>query len=356
MSAKKLITAKEVTAQLTKDDVLNILSSMGYKVNTKTYMFKLRDEKTGSAKINDDCSIHDFGSAFHDDVIKLLETYNSMGFIEAFKTVKNYLGIDGNTIVKPRETIERKKVVYQDEKASPATINYITKYIKKLDAKKTLQTFNNPDYKKEALALSPLWLWSEASKDDLNYFKKLTSFDALNKTIIIKIFNSTGELISFKRRRFNGVKWITAKGTKPNKTTIIRILNNEDPIYIIEGHHDALTAILLGINFIMISTSSYRLFNENELQVISSRDVVFLPDLQLDKEDPSIETMHLLANQIVEISNNVFVGSFVQVVEANNISHDLKKIDLSDLVSIWDKDLISLKDNLFAYARWGLDG
>jgi len=205
----------------------------------------------------------------------------------------------------------------------------IKNYLSWLDSfSEKFHTFKHKPYKDEALAIAHLWIFNQATKEALKTFKKLTTFDFKSSTIIIKIFNYDDEVISYKRRRFNGKKWVSKKGTHPNSQCIMNISLNGYPVYIIEGHHDALTATLLGLNFIMIPTSSYKKFTDYELDALIGCDVFFLPDLP----DPnSIKNMRILAEQIEDIANVTAVISLKAFLQSEKISHE-GKLDLSEAV------------------------
>lgn len=120
----------------------------------------------------------------------------------------------------------------------------------------------SPDVPRDELtAFAPGWLLESADQADRDLFGAMLRYDERNHTAITGCYDNQPfnmQIISYKRRRFNGGKWITRKGTHPNGTPFIRIYSDDQPVTIIEGHHDALTAALLGLDFIMLPTASYR--------------------------------------------------------------------------------------------------
>jgi len=260
--------------------------------------------------------------------------------------------IDSNKYKIDKDLLDSSEAPSNCTLSDTEVIKKVSNYINYLESKKTaLQTFRNEDYKKEALSISPLWLWKEASENDLIFFKGLTSFDDRVKTLIIKIFNHENILISYKRRRFNGRKWVTASKTSPNKTSLKRVVDYSTPIYIVEGHHDALTATLLGINYISIPTVAYKTLNEHELQLLTNRNVVFLPDL--GDKGKSIEGMHILADQILLITKSVYIADLNKIAHLGHIKNLPNKMDLSELVELWNQGLESFKKHLFEYSKRG---
>ncbi len=223
----------------------------------------------------------------------------------------------------------------------------------------SLETFHHNPYREECLKIAPLWMFKEASSEGIKLFRKMTAWDEKNQTMIILIFNYDGKLVSYKRRRFRGGKWITRKGTHPNYQCIIRIKNAYAPIYIIEGHHDALSATLLDLddvdtfNFIMIPTVSYREFNDIELEVLAGRNVYFLPDLG-DKDEGSIRGMTQLAEQIKDVAVNTRVVNLKAFLEENGVITESDKLDLSEALSLWTEGSSVFINTLHYYCDRGI--
>jgi len=258
--------ADDVKSRLVRDDILEILSRYGYEVSTRDYKFCLRDEKTPSAIINTDCSIHDYGADFHGDILDVLQEFQNLNFIQALEVVKAYLGISSDAVVPARASIEPKKEYVST--LSDARHNQILKTMKWYDSESQLQTFTNPDYASEALSIVPKWVYVQTTKEAIAEFKSVTTYDFKNKTLVIKIHDYQGKLISYKRRRFNNGKWITAKDTHPNNQCLISIKSDVNHIYVVEGHHDFLTVVLLGIDAVMIPTVNYKKFTTHELSIL----------------------------------------------------------------------------------------
>ncbi len=147
----------------------------------------------------------------------------------------------------------------------------------------------------------------------------MCKYDSKNKTAVVGCFRNSPlkfELISYKRRRFYGKKWITRKGTHPNGTPFIRIYSDDRTVYIVEGHHDMLTAVLLGLDFIMIPTAGFKDATLIKNEVVG-RDVVFIVE-----DRPAFLCMSKLALAIEEVASSVVLKQLVQG----------QKFDLSDYV------------------------
>ena len=359
---------EQIRARYCQEIITDILMNLGYDFD-KNKKFKLRkEEKTASSSVNKNGLINDFGGS-GGDIIKILTDYHAMSFIDAMKYVADYMNIsysdDDNEYdefekqkriqeietlklerLKKREIIEREEyqLLLKNQENAKKTIAWYETY------KHELQTFNNQEYKKEALEIAPIWLFQEATQDAIKQFKYLTSYDLKNKTIIAKIFDYNGNLISYKRRRYliqgdeKESKWVTKSGTSPNKQCLCSI-KCDGPIYIIEGHHDMLTASLIhhdefySFNFIMVPTENYHKFNEFELQFLKNRDINFIFDAKKDNIDKSSLSMRHLASSLNKRDNEkaVLINLF-DFLHENKINHnEMRKIDLSDAINKWDK-------------------
>ena len=131
----------------------------------------------------------------------------------------------------------------------------------------------------ELVEVSPAWLLNQADSTDIDLFRAMSRYDQRNNTFITGCFNNEEfdfKLISYKRRRLHGGKWITRKDTHPNSTIFHRIYKDDAPIFIVEGHRDSLTAVLLGLNFIMLPTASYRGAEAVKKVLTGDDEVIFL--------------------------------------------------------------------------------
>ena len=228
-----------------------------------------------------------------------------------------------------------------------------------------LQTFHNPDYQREALAIAPMWVFKQATPNAIKHFKYLSTFDPKNKTIVAKIFDYNHQLISYKRRRYlipgteEPSKWVTKAQTSPNKQCYIRVdQTSHSPVYIIEGHHDLLTASLLhadeysSFNFIMVPTENYREFNDYEKGFLIDREVNFIMDVKKEDVKKSAIPMMALASSLPkqEYDNAVLINLF-DFLHENKINTDINdKLDLSDAIEKWDDTLTAFKGSLEYHA------
>lgn len=158
----------------------------------------------------------------------------------------------------------------------------------------------------------PLWLFEQANRQDKDFFISITRFDKFQKSLVMGWLNKNGALISYKHRRKYDAKWVTRKDTHPNQTPMSRIYDDEAQVYIVEGARDALTAILLGLNFIAIVSTGYR--NTEALQrLLRLGDKL----IYICEDEQGYQCMRRLCDSVA--------GRLI------SISGNKNKLDLSDL-------------------------
>ena len=85
---------KEVKLQLNQEEVIRILSYIGYEFN-RSGKFKLRtSESTASASVDRKGNIKDFGSGWYGDVISVLKEFHNLSTVNATKYVADCLGVN----------------------------------------------------------------------------------------------------------------------------------------------------------------------------------------------------------------------------------------------------------------------
>jgi len=293
-----------------RDFVCEYLSHIGFEVN-RSYKFRLReDERTPSASISPKGYIKDFGSEWGGDLIQLLIDYRSMSFKNAVEILSNYIGI------------ESCQYEYENK---PVQVNNTSLDQQSIESQfNSFQTTSIEQHAVELHKVCPPWLYKEANQHSLKLFKYIIRYDIKNHTLIVGCYAGNiydFSMISYKRRRFitrdgSSIKWMAQKGTHPNKSVMYRILPTDAPLFVIEGHHDALTAILLGINFIMLPTASFRpeLF---PYKAIQNRHLIFIVE-----DKAALKCMLPIAQQASEYASHIVMKQF---------DHNTK-CDLSDLV------------------------
>jgi hypothetical protein len=169
----------------------------------------------------------------------------------------------------------------------------------------------------ELLQIVPDWLLESAAAADRDLFNAMLRYDERNHTAVTGCYDNQPfnmQIISYKRRRFNGGKWITRKGTHPNGTPFVRIFTDDQPIVIVEGHHDSLTAALMGLDFVMLPTASYR--GDLAADEVRGRDLLFIVE-----DSAAYGTMLRIAKSVETVANEITLRQLRRG----------EKMDLSDL-------------------------
>ena len=324
-----------VKDRLDKDTTSAILGRAGFEID-RHYKLMLRDEKTPSAIINNNGTIHDFGSGEHYDVQQVLMDFRGLSFPEAKELVLTELGMANLPDYVP---------VKHSTTVSSITLNRHNEITTEINdfLTSTRQTFKDQHYLAEAISIAPYWVYKQASKEDIEDFRTVTTFDDRNNTLVVKIHDYNGRLISYKRRKVlekdgKVTKWKSAHSTHPNKQCLKRF-KDEGIVYVVEGHHDFLTAILVGLNVLMIPTVSYNKFTEYELSILQGKKVVFMPDLKKG-DRKGIDTMTALAEQV---GDRVNVLSLTRLLDIMNLKTRRTSLDFSDVVNLYDEGLQTLQ-------------
>ena len=278
----------DVSTLLTKEAVVDILSSLGVDIKPNRN-FRLRDDdRNPSASIyikSGRVRIHDFGAGFDGDLFDTLKEYFGMEYPAAKKLVMDYLGIAPND-----EDISRYKKEFKPQPVEDETLSY--RQIQAIwDRYKPLKMLSEEKAKEVISKLIPVEYFKTAKPEDKKAFYNAVRFDPKQDEAVVVTFTPGGEILTIRHRRYKAgerlIKWKSLKGTQANKYTQIRIKNPSDPVFIIEGTHDYTTALLLGINFIALPSKNYKQFKEEELKLLGSGkyDFVILPDLDFKSEE-----------------------------------------------------------------------
>jgi hypothetical protein len=268
----------------------------------------LRDEKTSSLHFYMNTQrFYDYGSSEGGDVLDFIAKVENISLSDVIKKISDTSFTP--SIVPIREKPQQVAVIEISSQQLGREFNQF----------QTLN-INNPQHHTELLNVIPYWLYETANKEDLGLFKALTRYDSQNNTLVAQWCKNSVldfEIVTYKRRRLNGGKWINRKDTHPNQTSFSRIYSETKPIYIIEGMRDALTAVLLGLNFIAIPTTSFKNF-EDINSVINKDDEVVL----LCEDMQGYKAMKLIEPRLH--TKNV---RLICLISSKNT-----KIDLSDFV------------------------
>ena len=181
----------------------------------------------------------------------------------------------------------------------------------------------DPVHHKILLELFPKYLIESCDDADRQLFEAMSRFDRKNNTFVVGCYDNQSlnfKLISYKWRYKSGIKWKTRAGTSPNGTPFVRIYTDDEPIYVIEGHRDALTAVLLGLDFIMIPFAGFKL---NETLILRNeahnRDLVFLVE-----DEAAYKCMKAVATHLTKDARSI------KLIALSDRAKE--KVDLSDYI------------------------
>lgn len=302
-------TIEAIKARL---DIIDIASNYCElkRVNSNTYkavVNPIREEKTSSLHfyINTQ-KFFDFGSNESGDVFDLIAKVENISLSDAISRFKDESYIPS---IKPIK-----------EKPQPVPkIEISSEQLQREFDSFEMLDIRNPKHYEELLNVVPEYLLKEANKEDARLFMSCIRYDNQNQTLVAGWYKNSlldFEMITYKRRRLNGGKWINRKDTHPNSTVFNRIFDDAKTVYIVEGARDALTSILLGLNFIAIPTTSFKNIEAIQSLIKLDDEVIFICE--------DMQGYKAMSNLASAIPNSKLV-TFVK-------SKD-EKIDLSDYVN-----------------------
>lgn len=252
------------------------LENHGFKVikNGSNYFFALRDERSASAQINKDGSIHDYGSGFHGSVYDVLleigKIPSNLSKAEALDYCREKLG--SISLV----SFENKKepMIKQDFKKKP------------IDKQWYIQKFLNPslllskDYlnalKKTILSIDDETMIKALAKDFL------IGFEEKEKRLVMPIFDLNGEIVNLwqynpfldksKKLRFcKGRNRVSFNLNALKKAPLSKM------VFVCEGEKDVLNAVARGF-LAVTSGSAVSCFKQEELELFKDREVLIVGD------------------------------------------------------------------------------
>jgi len=141
--------------------------------------------------------------------------------------------------------------------------------------------FKNEQQLEKLKTIAPLWVYSEADKADLTFFKSITKWVQNLTTTIHKMPDRNDISHTMKYRYYfdeeknKMIKWRTVTGTK--SSYLYCRLTNRDTILIVEGARDFLTASLLGFDVVSLYSKNYK-FTEDDYKLLENKKCIFMDD------------------------------------------------------------------------------
>ena len=256
-----MITVSHIKEQLNIIDIASQYTELTKEGNHyKATINPLRDEKTSSLVIYPSTKkYYDFGSSEGGDVIDFITKVEDITVVDVLKRYDD-LYVEHNPNKIKEDSWLHNREPNKKEKPTEPTPSKTREQIEREFARFEPIDIYNLDHKRELSQTVEGYLYRDATPKRQEIFSSLLGYDVMNKTIVMKWCEysiKNYNMVTYKRRRLNGAKWVNAKGTKPNKTIMNYITEPNEPIYIIEGARDALTALLGGLNFVAIPTTSF---------------------------------------------------------------------------------------------------
>jgi len=286
-----------LNSSLTKESVADILRNFGFEAHPRRN-FRLRDDDSNpSASIFIHKSgipmIKDFGGdGFVGDIFKTLKVYAGVPYKDSVEYVKNYLGISHEDSSLEKKLLQKyvKRFNVMERNTESLTQEEIERRWEKLYPLKTL---NNKKFKESISKLVPFDYFNQAKSRDKKEFLERVRYSSYTDDVAVKALTPDGGILAYKYRRWknrNGdvIKWMALKGSPANKYSQIRIINPSEPVFIIEGYHDYINAVLTDINFIAIPYKHYKDFKEEELKIFENGkfDFILIQDYDFDEKSP----------------------------------------------------------------------
>jgi hypothetical protein len=343
---------QKVNEMLRKEDVANVLNYFGIeaKINGN---FRLRDDDTvPSAGIFIHKSgipmVKDFGGGgFVGDVFKTLKEFRGISYKDSVKFLKNYLGLSEmdkeevkrisnyvritNVELKNKETLTEEEIEKRWLKLYP------------------LNTLGDKKMKEAVSKLVPYEYFINATDEYKNRFLERVKYSSYADDVAVKALKPDGKMLAYKYRRWKTpegetIKWKALKGTPANKYAQFYINNPLEPVFIVEGYHDYINAVLTGINFIAVPTKHYS-FKEDELILLKNRkfDFVLIQDYDFDEKDKikemkkredSLAQENKIKSFLVPYTKTFTTWRNIRNVFKKEVKEINKLKDFSDIISL----------------------
>ena len=247
----------------------------GNLVNTKNNC--LRVEKTSSLKLyRDTQSWFDFGSSSGGDCIDFVVDSDNITKSEAIDKLCQMYGIDREVekdiYFKPIEAKTIDKEYMSQEILNKCFFNNVVH--SEID-------LNIDSHVEQLKTIAPLWVFKDASSDDINYFKSISRFVDSKGTTTHRFPNSSNEFYTMKYRYYfddeqnKMIKWRTLPTTK--SSYLYSRLTGKDTILVVEGARDYLTACLCGFDVLALYSKNYK-FSDEDYLLLQNKRVIFIDD------------------------------------------------------------------------------
>lgn len=301
--------------------VATALESLGFSVVYHSGVLKtsIRDERTPSCVINNNGSLHDFGSGWHGDLAQLLVDFRGYAISDALKKAKELLNLP---IKNDFHNFKDSKVLTIDE---PINEKFIDNFL--LERKQNFQEFSK--LLKFALPSLDTKTRNEmAKKYQIGYSKKANRLimpvrDEFKKAQNLwKYNNALNPKCTFTKNR---------KRIPFNLKDLMNYKNSDEYILLCEGEKDVLNALGCGYKAVTLGSATSKI--DNYLNLFKDLKILIV----YDYDEPGIKSANLIAKELKEITKKVKILDW-------EAFFSLRKLDLRVLKQGFDlTDYLCLK-------------
>lgn len=196
-------------------------------------------------------------------------------------------------------------------------------------------SFSNQAHRAELLAIAPLWVYQAADEESRQEFLATAKYSNKHKSLAIASFDDMGRVASYRIRKGSKSKWQARANAPANAHIWSRLTEDSNkPLFVLEGSHDALTGVLLGIDFIALPSAGYKI-KSSDLGLLKERNIFLLADI--DKNETGLKAMEALAQMTEPIAKNALIVDIRRFLYAASVAYSTDKIDFSDAVELYGK-------------------
>lgn len=307
---------------LTKEQTKFILEELGYSVD-RHYKFKMRDEQTASASIDERGRISDFGSGWRGDIVEFYKLINNCNYKTAILNVKRILNnVNSSVRRNSRENSSKNSRILEFQKSTdlsalaPIEQSVIDKFIKNRK--------ENFTFYKELLGLALPSLDFGAQKDlALRYEIGLDG-----AYLAMPVRGENNEIVNIWRYNplGKGAKYIFEKCRSRAVFNIpsLReyISDKESEIFIAEGEKDCLNMLGHGMRAISLGSAT-ALPSARVLELLSGANVV----IAYDYDEAGLSGAKRAQNELLKVCKSVRILDFTTLIDTQKL---FKGFDFTD--------------------------
>jgi DNA primase len=259
-----------------REQAVSMLQAWGYDV-TSHFKFCARGERTPSALVNSDGTIHDFGSGWHGDLIDFLKDHHSMSFNEAKALVVERIGGQTNLLSPAKYEDKKVKIVPIKEEYLRMHKAYARRH--PVDYEKELKDLFTGKVNGATLSAVPSF---EAALEVAKKFE--IGFIDKTKRLVMPIRDLTGRAMTLWKYKkhpeegFDPEKHAKVLFTKDRPRPPLLGDTRGDVIVVTEGEKDLLVATANGLHAICIGGAGTKSIPDTHLMLFKGKEVIVAGD------------------------------------------------------------------------------